>query len=64
MDKAFTALLDRVRNELRLTEAEFVEKIGIARVRWWRAKTGKVGEDARLVVLREAEAEFERMKAA
>lgn len=61
MDKDFRAVERRFR-ALRMTESAFITKAGINRVRWWRAKNGKTGADARVTVLREAEDALEQME--
>ena len=61
MDSLFASIEER-RIALRLTEPEFLDAAGIGRVRFWRAKSGRVSGDTRLVVLREAEAALSRME--
>jgi hypothetical protein len=46
-----------------MTEQEFLRAAGIKKVRYWRAKKAKISEDARIVVLREAEAALDRLEA-
>lgn len=42
-------------HKLRMTEHELREAAGVTPIRYWRAKTGKVGPDAQVKVLRELE---------
>lgn len=41
--------------KLRLTEPDLREAAGVDPVRYWRAKTGRVGHDAQVKVLRQLE---------
>ncbi len=58
------AEIERRREALRLTEREFLELAGINNVRFWRAKKGITKGDAKLKVLREAEAALDVLEAA
>lgn len=61
MDSDFEKVERRFR-ALRMTKAEFLQRAGIGKVRYWRAAEGQVGDDTRVRVLREAEACLDRLE--
>lgn len=61
MDDDFDRIEQRFR-ALRMTKAEFLRRVGINKVRYWRAKSGVYRDDARLRVLRDCEALLDKLE--